>query len=148
MALNQRLTLLEQKNNTPNVFGNAEVTAMMGDPATEVLALSSAVAGLKDLVEKLEARQGSAGLFVADISFLSYPDTEAWVTLNLLDFRYGLYGDGHTLLENLMSAGHMLNTQPQSTKPTRLEHWWNRRHQRGTTSSPFSKNKGIKKTDD
>eukprot|EP00978_Attheya_sp_CCMP212_P042810 scaffold267571_cov34-Attheya_sp.AAC.1 len=105
VSLNQRLALLEQKNNTPNSFVNAEA---MGDPTTEVLALSSAVAGLKDLVEKLEARQGSAGLFVADISFLSYPDTEAWVTLNLPGFRYGLYVDGgHTLLENLMSAGHV-----------------------------------------
>eukprot|EP00978_Attheya_sp_CCMP212_P015802 scaffold40890_cov62-Attheya_sp.AAC.4 len=80
---------------------------IMGDPTTKVLALSSAVVSLKDLVGKLEAHQGSAGLFVAEMSFLSYLDTEAWVTLNLPVFCYGLYVDGHTLLGNLMSAGHV-----------------------------------------
>jgi len=109
-SLSKRLTLLEQTSaatSVRRVSGAAEVEEMMGDPTTQVLALSSAVASLRDLVEKLEARQGSAGLFVADISFPSYMDTEAWVTLNLPGFRYGLYVDGHTLLENLMSAEHV-----------------------------------------
>eukprot|EP00978_Attheya_sp_CCMP212_P043677 scaffold289215_cov16-Attheya_sp.AAC.1 len=61
----------------------------MASSATEVMALSASVTELKELVERLEApRQSSEGLYVADESFASYLDTEAWVALNLPGFRY------------------------------------------------------------
>eukprot|EP00978_Attheya_sp_CCMP212_P027156 scaffold90626_cov31-Attheya_sp.AAC.1 len=50
------------------------------------MALSASVTELKELVERLEARQSSEGLYVADESFASYLDTEAWVALNLPDY--------------------------------------------------------------
>eukprot|EP00978_Attheya_sp_CCMP212_P018637 scaffold51359_cov53-Attheya_sp.AAC.1 len=79
----------------------------MASSATEVMALRASVTELKELVERLEARQSSEGLYVADESFASYLDTEAWVALNLPGFRYGFFVDGHTLLENLMSADYV-----------------------------------------
>jgi hypothetical protein len=107
--LNQRIILLEQllQNGTGTVptrlFNQDDSVSTL----TEVMALSATVAELKELVGRLEGRQSSEGLFVADESFPSYADTEAWVALNLAGYRYGLFVDGHTLLENLMTAEHV-----------------------------------------
>jgi hypothetical protein len=108
-SLNQRIILLEQS--LQNGTGPAPARLFNQDDsastATEIMALSSTVAELKELVARLEARQSSEGLFVAEESFPSYLDTEAWVALNLAGYRYGLFVDGHTLLENLMTADHV-----------------------------------------
>jgi hypothetical protein len=108
-TLNQRIILLEQslQNGTGSVPSRLFNQDDSSSTSTEVMALSATVSELKELVARLEARQSSEGLFVADESFPSYLDTEAWVALNVAGYRYGLFVDGHTLLENLMTAEHV-----------------------------------------